>query len=129
MQEGFLFKCNRLCVPNGPFRELLMRETHGGGLADHFGVYKTLEMLKEHFDWPKMLGDVQAIIARCQRAKAHFKSSPYTPLPVPELSWEDLSMDFIVALLRTQRGKDCIMVVVDRFSKMAHFTHATRPMM
>jgi len=30
-------------------------------------------------------------------------------------------MDFIVALLRAQKGKGAIMVVVDRFSKMAHF--------
>lgn len=30
-------------------------------------------------------------------------------------------MDFMMALLRKARGKDSIMVIVDMFSKLAHF--------
>nr|KAJ0226813.1 hypothetical protein LSAT_V11C100043320 [Lactuca sativa] len=124
IQDGFLFKGNRLCVPKHAIRELLIREAHGGGLAGHFGITKTLQVLKEHFFWPKMLGDVTNIVGKCvtcHMAKTTFKHGVYTPLPVPIRPWEDVSMDFIMALPRTQRGKDSIMVVVDRFSKMAHF--------
>ena len=46
--DGYLFKDNRLCVPNSSMCELLVREAHGGGLMGHFGVRKTLDVLHKH---------------------------------------------------------------------------------
>ncbi|XP_023642103.1 uncharacterized protein LOC111831583 [Capsella rubella] len=49
IHDGFLFWEHRLCVPDGSIRELLLREAYGGGLTGHFGVAKTLAVLREHF--------------------------------------------------------------------------------
>ena len=123
--DGFLFKSDRLCVPKGSMRELLVIELHEGGLAGHFGVTKTLSLLQEKFFWPGMRKDVEQHIGRClvcKRAKATLKPHGlYTPLPIPDTPWKDVSMDFVLGLPRTKRGKDSIFVVVDRFSKMARF--------
>jgi len=89
IQEGYLFKGVRLCIPKCNPRELLMREVHGGSLAGHFGESKTLTMLREHYYWPGMEKDVQDILRRCgtcQAAKSHtLPHGLYTPLPVPTI--------------------------------------------
>jgi len=59
--------------------------------------------------------------ATCHMAKSHFHQGLCTPLPVPSRPWDDINMDFIMALPETSRGKDVITVLVDRFSKMTHF--------
>jgi hypothetical protein len=123
--DGYLFRENRLCVPNSSMRELLVREAHGGGLMGHFGVRKTLDVLHEHFFWPKMKRDVERVCSRCvtcRQAKSRvLPHGLYTPLPVPSAPWVDISMNFVLGLPRSRTGRDSIFVVVDRFSKMAHF--------
>jgi hypothetical protein len=123
--DDYLLKENRLCVPASSLRELLVREAHGGGLIGHFRVAKTLNVLHKHFYWPKMKRDVQRICEQCiacRKAKSRVQPNGlYTPLPVLTEPWVDISMDFVLGLPRSKKGRDSIFVVVDRFSKMAPF--------
>jgi hypothetical protein len=42
------------------------------------------------------------------------------PFPVPSIAWEHISMDFVLGLPRTKRGRHSIFLV-NCFSKMAYF--------
>jgi hypothetical protein len=90
----------------------------------HFGVKKTEDVLAAHFFWSRMRRDVERYMSRCMTCnKAKSRLNPhglYMPLPIPSVPWEDISMDFVLGLPRTKR-RDSIFVVVDHFSKMAHF--------
>ena len=90
-----------------------------------FGVDKTLGQLNHFYFWPKMKMDVQKYVRKCtvcQHAKERSQNVRlYTPSPIPNRPWDSVSMDFVLGLPRTQRGNDSIFVIVDRFTKMAHF--------
>jgi hypothetical protein len=125
VNDGFVFRANRLCIPIGSVHLLLMQEAHGGGLMGHFGAKKTEDILASHLFWPKMRRDVEWFVSRCttyQKAKSRLNPHDlYIPLPVPSIPWADISMNFVLGLPWTKRGRDSIFVVVDRFSKMAYF--------
>ncbi|KAE8695414.1 General regulatory factor 9, MU isoform 1 [Hibiscus syriacus] len=111
------------------FQEQIISELHNEG---HFGRDKTLALISSEFYWPKLTSDVAHYVDRCyvcQRSKGVLTNAGlYTPLPVPEAPWFDVSMDFVLGLPRTQRASDSIFVMVDRFSKMAHFVACRKTM-
>ncbi|WVZ76158.1 LOW QUALITY PROTEIN: hypothetical protein U9M48_024156 [Paspalum notatum var. saurae] len=117
LHDGFFFRANKLCIPDCSVHLMLVQEAHAGGLMGHFGAKKIEQVLDDHFFWPKLRRNVERYVFRCITChKAKSRLNPhglYTPLPIPSVPWEDISMDF--------RGRDSVFVVVDRFSKMAHF--------
>ena len=73
-----------------------------------------------------MKRDVAAHVALCdicQRVKAEHQrpAGLLQRLQIPVWKWEEISMDFIVGLPRTQAGYDSIWVIVDCLTKVAHF--------
>lgn len=122
LHEGFLFRTNKLCIPEGSWRLRIIQELHNEG---HMGRDRTIKLVLDSYYWPSVRRDVARFVERCvvcQTSKGHASNGGlYMPLPVPTQPWTDISMDFVLGLPRTQRGHDSIFVVVDRFSKMAHF--------
>lgn len=64
----------------------------------------------------------------CQQAKTERVTSPglLSPLPIPEGSWQTITMDFIERLPKSKYF-NCILVVVDKFTKYAHFLPLPHP--
>ena len=66
LQEGFLFKNSKLCIPKCSMRENLIQEKHNGGMAGHFGSDKTFGQLGHFYFWPRMMSEVENSISRCR---------------------------------------------------------------
>jgi len=81
--------------------------------------------------WKGLSKDVRNFVrtcAVCQRNKFDLAAPAglLQPLPIPTAIWNDISMDFIEGLPKS-RGKDTILVVVDKLSKYAHFLALLHP--
>jgi hypothetical protein len=64
----------------------------------------------------------------CLQAKPDRAAYPskLQPLPVPSSAWHTVSVDFVKGLPRSG-SSDCILVVVDKFTKFGHFIPLSHP--
>ncbi|WVZ48672.1 hypothetical protein U9M48_000091 [Paspalum notatum var. saurae] len=125
--QGVLWFKNRLVVPKDmELRKKILDEAHTSLFTIHPGSNKMYQDLKQKFWWTRMKREIAKYMSECdvcQRIKAdHLKpAGMLQPLALPAWKWEDIHMDFIVGLPRTQKGYDSIWVIIDRFTKSAHF--------
>jgi len=86
-------------------------------------------LVTRNFWWPGVTREVKRYVEgynACQRNKNRTQplAGKLMPNSIPEKAWTHISADFITKLPLAQ-GYDTILVVVDRFTKMAHFVPTT----
>ena len=97
--------------------------------AGHEGRWKIVELVTRNYWWPGVTRDVGRYVEGCdlcQRMKNRMEE-PAGKLKlseVPKKPWLHLMVDFITKL-PVVAGKDAILVVCDRLSKMTHFVAIT----
>ena len=125
VHNGLLYYKHRLVLSDqSKLKESLLQECHSAPAAGHPGVERTFRRVVAAFYWPKMREDVRRYVAACTVCQmTKYSTQPPTgllqPLPIPEMVWDQVTMDFIVGL-PPSRGYTAIMVVVDRLTKYTH---------
>ena len=84
------------------------------------------EDLRQIFWWDGMKKDIAYFVACCDicnkvKAEHQKPAGLLQPLTVPQWKWDDVYMDFITGLPKTDQGNDAVWVVVDMLIKVAHF--------
>jgi len=126
IEKDLLLYKNRWYIPKDEgLRGTIMAAEHDSKIAGHLGTYKTIGRVRANFYWPKMDENITEYVRSCEvcqnnKVIRHKKYGLLEPLEVPMRPWTAMSMDFIVVLPKSN-GYTKIWVIVDRFSKMAHF--------
>ena len=101
-------------------------------VARYGGKWKTIELVMRNYWWPGVAKDIGKYVEGCnicQRMKNRTEvlAGKLKLSEVLEKPWTHLMVNFITKLL-VIAGKDAIMMVYDRFSKMTYFVATTERM-
>nr|GEX21209.1 putative reverse transcriptase domain-containing protein [Tanacetum cinerariifolium] len=122
-----LYLNNRSWLPcYGELRNLIMHESHKSKYSVHPGCDKMYQDIKLLYWWPNMKADIATYVGKyltCLKVKAeHQKPCGLLVQPeIPHWKYDNITMDFVTELPKTQSGNDTIWVVVDPLTKSAHF--------
>lgn len=132
LHNGLIYKHQQVWVGNNSaLQTRIIAAFHASAVGGHSGIQATYQRVKKLFYWPGLKTHVESFVQQCQvcqQAKHEHCKYPglLQPLLIPAESWKDLSMDFIEGLPKSDTYS-VILVVVDRFTKYAHFYPLKHP--
>lgn len=132
MDKGLIRYKDKLWVAqNAALQTKLIVSFHSSVIGGHSGINATYFRLKKLFQWKGLKQDVEKFVRQCgvcQQAKHlnTLRTGLLQPLPIPQGAWQDISMDFIEGLPKSE-GYNVILVIVVKFTKYAHFVAIKHP--
>ena len=130
MKGDLVLKEGKIYVPKDEeLRAEVIQLHHDTPVVGHGGKWKIAELVMRNYWWPGVTRDVWRYVEGCnlcQRIKNRMEElvGKLKLREVPEKLWTHLTVDFITKLL-VVAGKDAILVVCDRLSKMTYFVATT----
>lgn len=104
-------------------RKRVLYLAHYPRLAGHPGGYKLYATLRREYYWPFMANDAYQLVKDCQSCtevrgttRKHLRKLSLFPATGP---LEFVAMDYLGPLPRTPQGNQYVLVITDRFSKLA----------
>jgi hypothetical protein len=129
--DSLWYKDRLYLCKNSKLKQKVLLELHTSPVGGHLGFSKTYHKVKKDIIWDGLKTNVQRFVEEylvCQQNKVETIKTPglLQPLSIPSQRWEEVSMDFIIGLPKSE-GKSVIMVIVDRLTKYAHFWVLSHP--
>lgn len=132
MYGGLLYFRKRISLGEVPeLQQRIIHAFHDSAVGGHSSFPVTYRRMRHLFAWPKMKEHIRQYVqscTTCQQAKPERIKYPglLEPRPLPEGAWQVVTMDFIDGLPQSNRF-NCILVVVDKFTRYAHFLPLSHP--
>ncbi|KAL0149885.1 hypothetical protein M9458_054816 [Cirrhinus mrigala] len=126
LQEAAPPECpeGKIFVPLA-LRQNLLDTAHRSPGSGHPGSQRTLSLLQSRYWWPSMRRDTIRYVQSCSvcamsTSPRQLPTGKLVPLPIPQRPWSHIGVDFVTDLPAAE-GNTCILLMVDRFSKMCKF--------
>ncbi|KAI2667222.1 Transposon Tf2-11 polyprotein [Labeo rohita] len=126
LQEAAPPECpeGKIYVPLA-LRQTLLDTAHRSPGSGHPGSQRTLSLVRSRYWWPSMRRDTIRYVQSCSvcamsTSPRQLPTGKLVPLPIPQRPWSHIGVDFVTDLPAAE-GNTCILVMVDRFSKMCKF--------
>jgi hypothetical protein len=129
--DSLWYKDRLYLCKNSKLKQKVLLELHTSPVGGHSGFLKTYHRVKKDFFWDGLKTNVQRFVEEClvcQQNNVETIKIPglLQPLSIPSQRWEEVSMDFIKGLPKSE-GKSVIMVIVDRLTKYTHLCALSHP--